>query len=541
MSAQYVVLRDATPALVLAREESFPTPFAIGGGPRGEKGDPGGNIMAIGLFTDAGGLSIPVGTDAVRTSGHSITGLGIADYVADAAVGSAYVTAHPHTSFISTNGRGFRLDVSKGIDLFQVGGIADSPAPGVGSDNYPAVLAATTALGRGGTLVVPNGGDYFFRCSQLPPFTNGICIFGEGFSENPGIVNGVHYSIPRNYSGSVICLDPDVPGPVFSAFTDNNADSYAYEFQSANYSVCRDVMFLGGGGTGTIAHGIDIYVPVHFQNVRIYGFAGNGINLNCNTVGSSRYGNADLSQFYGVISEQNKGHGVILDGNNSNIITFLGCNFNNNGGCGSLDTTVIGNNLFLGCHYSVNNRSYGTPSGFSAAQRAKVVGDAPCLSDQYTGSAVQYRVRDYSGSDIGNESSYVATYIESGLGSKARLRSPTKVDRGFLSEIGFWHGEFTAQADAADSLINYSNIIGGSGPLKISNDIVRITDRAQANIFAEFSATGLALNAGNILSIGGYQVVGPPQPAIATDVSGAPNQATVNAILNALRGHGLIG
>lgn len=35
-------------------------------------------------------------------------------------------------------------------------------------------------------------------------------------------------------------------------------------------------------------------------------------------------------------------------------------------------------------------------------------------------------------------------------------------------------------------------------------------------------------------------VVGPQQAAIADDASGAANQATVNAILAALRAHGLI-
>jgi hypothetical protein len=60
----------------------------------GAKGDPGGNAMAIGLFSAASALSIPVGTDTVRTSGYSVLGVGIGDYVSDAAVNSAYVAAH---------------------------------------------------------------------------------------------------------------------------------------------------------------------------------------------------------------------------------------------------------------------------------------------------------------------------------------------------------------------------------------------------------------------------------------------------------------
>jgi hypothetical protein len=61
------------------------------------KGDPGGNIMAIGTFQAGGTISIPVGTNVVRTSGYSADGKGGALYQYDAAVDAAYVTAHPRS------------------------------------------------------------------------------------------------------------------------------------------------------------------------------------------------------------------------------------------------------------------------------------------------------------------------------------------------------------------------------------------------------------------------------------------------------------
>lgn len=45
------------------------------------KGDPGGNVMAIGSFVFLGALSIPTGTDIIRTSGYSVKGIGPASYV----------------------------------------------------------------------------------------------------------------------------------------------------------------------------------------------------------------------------------------------------------------------------------------------------------------------------------------------------------------------------------------------------------------------------------------------------------------------------
>lgn len=88
------------------------------------KGDPGGNVMAIGLFTAASGLSIPVGTDLVQTSGYSQSGRGAARYGYSATVDAAYVTAHPRSSFMSANGRGFRL-CEQHPDLYHYGAVGD--------------------------------------------------------------------------------------------------------------------------------------------------------------------------------------------------------------------------------------------------------------------------------------------------------------------------------------------------------------------------------------------------------------------------------
>jgi hypothetical protein len=89
----------------------------ISGGAPGAKGDPGGNVMAIGLFTDGHTLTIPSGTDLVRTSGYSTVGIGSADYVYDATVDSAWVAAHPGGGFVSANSRGFRLAGAHGISI----------------------------------------------------------------------------------------------------------------------------------------------------------------------------------------------------------------------------------------------------------------------------------------------------------------------------------------------------------------------------------------------------------------------------------------
>src|SRR5438067_937092 len=63
------------------------------------------------LFTGLAGSTVPSGTNSVHTDGYSQAGLGAATYVYDAAVNSAYVTAHPRAAFLAADGRGFRLEV----------------------------------------------------------------------------------------------------------------------------------------------------------------------------------------------------------------------------------------------------------------------------------------------------------------------------------------------------------------------------------------------------------------------------------------------
>lgn len=57
---------------------------------------------------------------------------------------------------------------------------------------------------------------------------------------------------------------------------------------------------------------------------------------------------------------------------------------------------------------------------------------------------------------------------------------------------------------------------------------------------ASINSGGIDLQPGKVVKVNGTQVVTSRQAAIANDASGAANQATVNAILSAMRAHGLI-
>lgn len=91
------------------------------------KGDPGGNVESVGLFTtlSAGLTAIPIGTDLVRSSGWSEVAIGDATYGRHADVDADYVTANPLTSFLTPGiaaAPGFRL-VSTWITPWTFGAI----------------------------------------------------------------------------------------------------------------------------------------------------------------------------------------------------------------------------------------------------------------------------------------------------------------------------------------------------------------------------------------------------------------------------------
>lgn len=73
------------------------------------KGDPGGNVLAVGLFSQLGTFTVPVGTNMIQTSGHAALGIGSAIYINDATANAGLALAHPLLCKADAAGRHFRL------------------------------------------------------------------------------------------------------------------------------------------------------------------------------------------------------------------------------------------------------------------------------------------------------------------------------------------------------------------------------------------------------------------------------------------------
>lgn len=145
-------------------------------GGAGVQGNPGGSPAAVGLFSGLSGVSIPTGVDAIRTTGYSTVGIGAAHYAYDAAVDASYVAAHPRTSKLSSNGRGFRLNEPKVFDTML--GV-QATASGNDSAALQAAIDHCQADGRRNLYLAPGIRNLG---TQITLTGAGITMIGDEFS-----------------------------------------------------------------------------------------------------------------------------------------------------------------------------------------------------------------------------------------------------------------------------------------------------------------------------------------------------------------------
>jgi hypothetical protein len=311
------------------------------------------SLMRLALFITAGLVSIPLGTDAVATNGHSVGGKGGATYVADAIVNAAWVAAHPSGGFVSANGRGFRLSHEQAITPLMFGALGGDEG-GAGPDDGPAFLRARDYLnaaalnfaayggagvGRGtSTLWVPKG-YFFLNASTLDLFFT-TRIRGEGVGEVGGPTTQLRW----------VGVDGIRTQRFNTTLKTGNLGAGPYTYPGADAS---DIAGLRLQGSFTVLEaenmGIRARTRVTVRDCQIDGFEGDGVYVHAT---GATDGNANSSEFSRVVVTACR-RGFFNTSNDTNAMSFTNCSAIGNRQCGFHDNPFI-NNTYTNDHAASN-------------------------------------------------------------------------------------------------------------------------------------------------------------------------------------------
>lgn len=567
------------------------------------KGDPGGNIMAVGLFLDGDTIDIPVGTDVIRTSGYSENGKGGAFYEYDAAVDAAYVIANPRTAFISSNGRGFRLSLDQQLNVCMFGAVGDDTA-----NDGPAfveAIAFSEAVGLTGTGFIQPGGPSlriplgkYYLGAQTLDIVHTIDIFGEGQAGRTG------------GASTQLRWDDGVTGIRFQSHdTFGESGSGIQAYGGAANSKLRN-LFLKGGYSGTESEhsAVLMRATVSLEDLYIQNWPGDGISIiaivdgNCNTFSLRRItvqmcrdgikvdgGNCNGGSAMDIFAFQNRRWGVWDSGFLGNL--WHGLSESNGATVGTLPTRVSYN----GHWYAVKAgqevaAATNAPSGDTTDNSwwyymgidagANPGSNVPLWTNGivtraggafYTdGVAAHHVLLDwYAETAQGPLQLSFPTLVVGGLNYGTGVKGVSSIHhddfglfvQNFVVKGTFACGQQLGAAADYNAFVDFTGTLGNLlfrkwnaglattraaiqahetlGMFLVGNPNVYFS--CDGNPCGGFEPGGLNLVSTQGLRVDSTKVVGAQVGPIGDDVSGAPNESIVNAILAALRSHGLIG
>lgn len=345
------------------------------GNPPEYKGDPGGNILAVGVFANAASMAIPAGTEMVRTASYltptpPLAGTGAAFYVHDPIVDAAFVTAHPAWSFRSADGRGWRLDKEQRVFFEMFGAVGNALSATVGTDNYNAWLAAKDFIHY--YRVFPYGNAYYkpsvplyfsaagYEFSNYLDLTDAAYeMFGSG-STGGGQGGGTTFFFSSTCG--IILQSWDTAG-VSTTNQPNNAGTP----HGASSSHLRDLLLVSRAGTLDAAqYGILVKCTgCHFERVTAIGFGNDGWHIYGQTSGA---GNANSNHLDFCGGHNNGGSGLYLGGGDANACVSTGFQATSNRRYGIAEGSFLGN-LHTGYHIASNGQpqSFGCGPAWAAA------------------------------------------------------------------------------------------------------------------------------------------------------------------------------
>lgn len=331
---------------------------------------------------------IPVGSSSIITAGYSTVGLGASRYIYDASVDSAFVAAHPLWSFVSANGRGFRLDPTYTICIDQFG-----------ADNVTARGAAGAATAATQNLAAFNAMmdcAIFYRVNVVgSPATDRTAIsymgvsntvFGYGnywFGGNTLHVSEGQHHIYGFGEGNTNCQgaatqlqwDGTCHGMIFHEWKEASVPGRISASGSSANSVLSGICFDGGGGNLSLSN-IGVWCvsnSVRVKNCSFYDWASIGLNIGSPVSNPSMGTGANLC-FAEKCNFRYCGFaGLYIDGADSNAGASKDCSFIYCGYYGIFDSSFLANS-----HSNIHCRGIGH-SSYAGTSTQKVGAVAPCF------------------------------------------------------------------------------------------------------------------------------------------------------------------
>ena len=312
--------------------------------PSALKGDPGGNAMAIGAFSLIPTLTIPTGTDLIRTNEYGVgSGVGGAFYLADDAVDEAYAAAHPTLTAVSANGRGWRI-AERSIDITQAGMVPGTDAS-LAAPNSAAVeallayLVANVPNADGGTpslkVTAPVG---HFRFAE--PWVVKCALWLEGQSNS-------------HRFGYATVFDFDLGGFQYHGPASDDGGVVSPATTGASGWRLENIACSSRAAIGTGHHGLHAVVRGDVIRCTFNAFPGDGIRIQSMSAFGVPNNNANGTRILFPQCGGNGAHGVHLIADDANCITTQGGDFHANGGFGIFDNAFLSNH-HIGHHAEGN-------------------------------------------------------------------------------------------------------------------------------------------------------------------------------------------
>lgn len=311
--------------------------------------------LNIGLFVDLGTKTPPSFMTIITTSGHTVAGLGAAQYVRLPA--GTYGATSYRTQ--TADGAWWQLYAETEVWITQFG------AQGLGAsfDDYPAIQAAidwaTFAAIRDEyassyTVKVPLT-NAFWRVSQTIILDRnvrlqGACPSGRGSTavKIQGD-DGIGAVLWVRHPGGASAPPSYLPVPATGNWGSGRSIVEHLSFTPRN---------VGMVDYGIVANNPCELHDLSLQNFRLAGVffhaqsSGNALFGDPNGTGGSgtMYGNTNGSFINKVwVRDTREGHGFAMSGNNAQIMTFMNCDVSGCSGAGFRDNSAIGN-IFINCH-----------------------------------------------------------------------------------------------------------------------------------------------------------------------------------------------